>query len=222
MSTEPPVEAPVTMPEAAEAFAPQPGIGVPLAVGTFGFSVLVLGLPTSRIISPDALGIFVPVAFGTGALGLFIGGLWEYRANNIFGGSFALFYACFLFTTALILRFFAPGITEAAGEGGFGDAFGAWLILWAIFTSILSVGAWHINMPAFLAFALLALAYVLLGIANLASPGGLSDAFTRIGGWVLLADGATAWYLTSGLVLNPTVGRELVPLWPWPYTTRKA
>jgi hypothetical protein len=50
MSTEPPVEAPVTTPEAAEAFAPQPGIGVPLAVGTFGFSVLVLGLPTSRII----------------------------------------------------------------------------------------------------------------------------------------------------------------------------
>jgi succinate-acetate transporter protein len=84
------------------------------------------------------------------------------------------------------------------------------------------VGAWHINLPAFLAFALLALAYVLLGIANLASPGGLSDAFTRIGGWVLLADGATAWYLTSGLVLNPTVGRELVPLWPWPYTPRKA
>jgi GPR1/FUN34/yaaH family len=128
MSTEPPVEAPVTMPEAAPVFAPQPGIGVPVAVGTFGFSVLVLGLPTSRIISPDALGIFVPVAFGTGALGLFIGGLWEYRANNIFDGSFALFYACFLFTTALILRFFAPGITEAAGEGGFGDAFGAWLI----------------------------------------------------------------------------------------------
>ena len=86
MSTEPSVEAPATTPEAAEAFAPQPGIGVPLAVGTFGFSVLVLGLPTSRIISPDALGIFVPVAFGTGALGLFIGGLWEYRANNIFGG----------------------------------------------------------------------------------------------------------------------------------------
>jgi succinate-acetate transporter protein len=54
------------------------------------------------------------------------------------------------------------------------------------------VGAWHINLPAFLAFALLALAYVLLGIANLASPGGLSDAFTRVGGWVLLADGATA------------------------------
>ena len=73
MSTGPPVEASVTTPEAVKAFAPQPGIGLPLAVGTFGFSVLVLGLPTSRIISPDALGIFVPVAFGTGALGLFIG-----------------------------------------------------------------------------------------------------------------------------------------------------
>jgi succinate-acetate transporter protein len=85
MSTEPPVEAQVTTPEAAETFAPQPGIGVPLAVGTFGFSVLVLGLPTSRIISPDALGIFVPVAFGTGALGLFIGGLWEYRATELRG-----------------------------------------------------------------------------------------------------------------------------------------
>jgi hypothetical protein len=57
---------------------------------------------------------------------------------------------------------------------------------------------------------------------HLAAVACLSDNFTRVGGWVLLADGVAAWYLTSGLVLNPTVGRELVPLWPWPYTARKA
>ena len=52
------------------------------------------------------------MALGTGAVGLFIGGLWEYRANNIFGGTFALFYSAFLPTTGLILRFFADPISD--------------------------------------------------------------------------------------------------------------
>ena len=47
-------------------FSPEAGIGVPLAVAGFGFSVLVLGLANARIFSPNAIGIFVPVAMATG------------------------------------------------------------------------------------------------------------------------------------------------------------
>jgi hypothetical protein len=89
-------------------FAPEPGIGLPLAIGAFGFSVLMLGLADARVFSPDAGGIFIPVAFGTGAFGLGIGGLWEFRANNTFGGTFALFYSAFLLTTALMLKWPDP------------------------------------------------------------------------------------------------------------------
>jgi succinate-acetate transporter protein len=200
-------------------FAPEAGIGVPLSVGTFGFSVLVLGFVTANIVTSAAGAIFVPVAFATGALGLFIGGLLEYRANNVFGGTFALFYSAFLFTTGLILRFFAGPITDAAGADGFGDAFGMWLLLWFVFTLMLAYGAWYINMPAFLAFILLALAYLILGIANI--KGGDVENLTKVGGWVLIVDGIVAWYLSWALAVNPLVARKL-PLWPHPYSNRTA
>jgi len=210
-----------TTPAETRGFAPEAGIGVSLAVGSFGFSVLVLGLADARIFTPNAIGIFAPVAMATGALGLFIGGLWEFRANNIFGGTFALFYAGFLLTTGLILKVFAPAIVDAAGAGGFGDAFGEWLILWGIFTTLLSVGAWYINMPAFLAFTLLEIPYFLLGIAGIVSPGDLNEVLTKAGGWFLIADGATAWYLSWALAVNPLMGNKL-PLWPYPYFKRPA
>jgi len=202
------------------AFVPEQGIGVPLAVGSFGFSVLVLGLANAELYTPNAIGIFVPVAMATGALGLFVGGLLEFRANNTFGGTFALFYAGFLLTTALILRYFSAGIIDSAGDGGFGDAFGTWLVLWGIFTVLLSVGAWHLNMPAFLAFTLLEIPYFLLGFANIIGPGGTADFLTQLGGWILIADGAVAWYLSWALAVNPLIGDRL-PLWPYPYSTSK-
>lgn len=67
--------------------------GVPLAVIAFGFAVVSLSLANTEIIN-IATPLFVPVAFGTA-------------------------YACFLFTTALVLRWFA---LEGVGASGFGDA----------------------------------------------------------------------------------------------------
>ncbi|MGH3267487.1 MAG: hypothetical protein ACRDN1_00190 [Trebonia sp.] len=61
-------------------------------------------------------GIFIATCFGIGAIGLFIGGMWEYRGGELFGGTFGVGYAGFLFSTALILKFFAGPII-AAGRG---------------------------------------------------------------------------------------------------------
>ena len=152
------------------------------------------------------------------ALAMSVGptGSWIY-----FGGTFALFYSAFLLTTALMLKVFQPGIVDASSQAAFNDAFGAWLILWCIFTFMLSVGAYHINMPAFVAFVLLAVPYGILGIASISAPGDFSDTLTKIGGWVLIVDGATAWYLAWALAVNSFIGDRL-PLWPYPYTRKAA
>jgi uncharacterized protein len=200
---------------------PQPGVGVSLSVGVFGFSVIMLGLAQARIFSPAAVGIFVPVAMGLGAFGLLFGGYFELRANNVFAGTFSFLYAGFLLATGLILRTFSPGIIAAAGPGGFGDAFGAWLLLWCVFTAGLTLAAYHINLPAFLAFALLAVAYLLLGLANIGESGGTVDFLTKAGGWVLIVDGVAAWYLSWGLAVNSVIG-DKIPLYPYPYSTAQA
>jgi succinate-acetate transporter protein len=198
----PPVESP--------GYAPEAGVGTPLAVGTFGFSVLMLGIPNAGLIPAAAAAAFAAVAFGTGAFGLGIGGIMELRANNVFGGSFALLYSAFLLTTAILLRIYAPEMGNA-----FAPAFGTWLLLWFVFTVLLSYAAWHINMPAFLAFTLLALGYLLFGIANF-SGASAAAALSVAGGWVLIADGVVALYLAWALAVNPVVGDRL-PLWPYPY-----
>ncbi|OLT22916.1 hypothetical protein BJF78_32850 [Pseudonocardia sp. CNS-139] len=61
-----------------------------------------------------------------------------------------------------MLRFLAVEMDPAA----FAAAFGTWLLLWCIFTFMLSWAAWYINMPAFLAFVLLAVGYLLFGLAT--------------------------------------------------------
>jgi hypothetical protein len=197
-------------------FYPDVATGVPLAVACFGFSLAVLSLSNAHIVSPAAIGLFIPVAMVTGGLGMFTGGVAEFRRGNTFGATFGVIYACFLITTGVILQFFQPRITAVAGADHFGDAFGAYLILWAIFTAMLTVGARYINLPAFIAFALLAIVYLVLGINNIVQPA--STTLAKIGGWVGLVDSAAAWYLSSALVLNATIGRDVLPLFP--YTPR--
>ncbi len=202
-----------TSPDAQQSgFVPKEGIGLPISVGTFGFSVLMLGIPNAGLITGEAATIFIPVAFGTGAFGLFIGGMMEFRANNTFGGTFSLFYAAFLLTTAIMLRVFAAEMEAASFAAGFGT----WLLLWCVFTFMLSWAAWYINVPAFLAFALLAIGYLLFGFANLVGSAPAAKALTTAGGWVLIADGLVAWYLSWALAVNPVIGDKL-PLWPYPY-----
>ena len=213
MTTETAPSAPV--PEAPANFQ-EAASGVPLAVFAFGFSVIALSLANAEIFNIQA-NLFVPVAFGTGALGMLVGGLWEFRNGNLFGATFAVAYACFLFTTPMILRWFAPEISadDVAGAGGFGDSFGAYLLLWAVFTALLSIGAYYINLPAFLAFVLLVVVYVLVGIVNITAPE--TDTLLNIAGWVGLADGLCAWWLGMGLLLNGMGPREIFPLVPYPY-----
>lgn len=200
-----------SLPPTLPAFRPEPGVGTPLAVGAFAFSVLMLGIPNAGLIAPGAGTVFAAVAFGTGFLGLFVGGLLEFRANNIFGGSFAVFYSAFLLTTAIMLRFYAGTMKP----GDFADAFGTWLLLWCVFTVMLSWGAWYINLPAFFAFAFLAVAYLVLGLANFVSAD-TAATLTKVGGWLLVVDGVVALYLSWALAVIPMIGERL-PLWPHPY-----
>ena len=211
----------VTEPPAPLMWAPGPGHaypvtagGVPLAGFAFAFAVGFLGLVETGILSSAANDIFIATCFGIGAVGLLIGGLWEFRAGELFGGTFGVGYAGFLFSTALILKFFAGPIITAGGVLAFDHAFAAWLILWALFTAVFAAGARSINLPAFAAFSLAFIVLVVLAIANLGGTASWTTTVSKIGGWVAILDGFAAGYLASAIVLNVTLGREVLPLWP--------
>jgi uncharacterized protein len=218
--TSAPVTTQVSEP-AAVAWAPGPGHaypatapGVPLSAFSFAFAVGFLGLVESGILSSAANDIFIATCFGVGAVGLLIGGLWEFRSGELFGGTFGVSYAGFLFSTALILKFFAIPIIGAAGPLGFDHAFAAWLIMWALFTAVFAIGASSISLAAFTPFTLAFAVLVVLAIANLGGTASWTADVTKIGGWLAIADGFAAGYLGAAIVLNVTLGKELLPMWP--------
>ena len=86
--------------------------------------------------------------------------------------------------------------------------------MWAIFTVILAIGARHINMAAFAPFALAAVVLVLEAIALLGGTAGWATGLVKVGGWVALADSFAAGYLATAILLNSTIGKDLLPLWP--------
>lgn len=200
--------------DGAGSFFPATASGQPLALAGFGLTLGLLSLANVGWINLSALGIIVPVAFSYGSLALILGGWWDFRANNLFGSMWAVSYGCFWLSVALLLGFFAPGVAKAAGANHFGDAFGAYLLLWAVFTAYMTVGSWFIAKPAFVAFALTAVVFVVLGLSDIVS-GGIADTLRKTGGYLGIVDALVAWYLSAALMLLQTTGRQLLPIWPY-------
>lgn len=209
---------------ASAVWAPGPGHaypatagGVPLAAFAFAFAVGVLGFVETGILNSAADNLFLATCFGIGAGGLLIGGLWEYRGGELFGGTFGVGYAGFLFSTALIYKVFAAPMIAAAGLANFDHAFAVWLILWALFTAAFAFAATAISWTAVAPFTLAFIVLVVLAISNLGGTASWAPDVARVGGWFALVDSLTAGYLGAALVINVSTNRALLPLLPTKY-----
>ena len=198
--------------EVAVSGLPPLASGVPVAVFSFAVVITMLSLSNTGLIKSAAL--FVPVAMVMGVVGIGIGGLYEIRNGDLFGGTFGIAYAGFLLATGLTLKFFAPAAdADAATTAAFGDALGSWFLLWALISFVFAVAATLVNTTAVAAFALLGIVLLLAGLANIVG-GDAATGLTEAAGWAGLADGVAAFWLAIGLLLNTMFGRDLLPLGP--------
>jgi succinate-acetate transporter protein len=205
----------------AVAWSPGPGHaypasagGVPLSAFAFAFAVGVLGLTEAGVVTSAASNMFLATCFGIGAGGLLIGGLWEYRNGELFGGTFGVGYAGFLFSTALIYKVFAGPMIAAAGVANFDHAFAAWLILWALFTATFAFSASAISWTAVAPFTLAFIVLIVLAVSNLGGTASWTTDVAKVGGWFGIVDAFAAGYLGAALVVNTTTGKAVMPLFP--------
>lgn len=198
-------------------YFPATASGTALGLFGFGFGLLLLAMVEAEWIRLTAIVIIIPVAFGLSALCELVGGLWDFRGGNLFGGVWQVAFAGFWLSLGLILNTYAPVLVKVAGPSGFTDAFAAYLFIWAAVTAYLTVAAYYIARPAFIAFFLLIFVFLILGFANLAAPGNGADTLRQIGGYLGIVDALVALYVSAVLVINTTSGKSLLPLWPYPY-----
>jgi hypothetical protein len=197
---------------AAPVAAPLPSLasGIPTAVLGFAVVITMLSFVNAEILTDNSL--IVPAFLIMGTLAIGIGGLYEIRNGDIFGGSFGILYAAFLATTGITLRFFPPAADATpAALDDYAIGLGTWFLVWAGISAIFTMAARLVNTVAVIAFARLTLVLLLAGLANLVG-GDTGSTLTNAAGWAGLLDGLAAFWLAGGLLLNTMYNREMVPL----------
>jgi succinate-acetate transporter protein len=184
--------------------------GTALILGSLGIALGLLSAGNAELYSPAAGDVVIPAAFAVGTLGIGAGGLWNFRAGNLFAGTLGVMYGTLWLSLGLMLLVIGPKVTASAGPAAFGDAFGTYLVIWAIVSFGLGVAAWWVGRLVFGAQMLLALTILALGLANMSAPGGAG--MTHVGGGLGLVTAAVVLYVSMALIVNDTAGRDVLPV----------
>ena len=205
-------EQPVAQPPAADP--------APLGLSAFAATTLVFSLVNAGVIQQGAdpsqqiTNLFLPLALFYGGLAQLIAGILEFRTGNTFAvtgfGSFGAFWIA-LATMNLMAR---QGIIA---ETRLAEAQGWFFLAFAIFTFIMFLATFGLNVGLLVTFGLLFATLVLLTIGDLnggPEAGGTALLFVRLGGYVGLVTALAAWYVAAADVINDTMGRQVLPLGP--------
>jgi len=180
----------------------------PLGLSAFALTTFVLTSTYAGFFSDKAGGVAVAVALFYGGLAQLCAGMWEFRRNNTFGataftsyGAFWLSYAAILIPGTGILTAITPVIHQALG---------VYLLGWTIFTGLMFLGTFRLNMALMAVFGLLFLTFLFLTIGEL----GPSTGAHQIGGYLGVLTALAAWYTALAGVLVSTRSPFQLPVFP--------
>lgn len=188
----------------------------PLGLAAFALTTFVFSLVNAGIIpQPEGpenqiVNLYLPLALFYGGLAQLIAGLFEFRNQNTFGLTGFVSYGAFWLALAT-LNIFARQL-EIAPER-LAEASGWFFLSWAIFTAIMFIASFGLNVGLITTFALLLATLVLLAIGDL--QGGVEGpgrVWIILGGYVGLATAIAAWYVAAADVINDTMGRTVLPV----------
>jgi uncharacterized protein len=175
----------------------------PLGLAAFATTTFVLSVFNANLVDPKGTTVVMGLALAYGGVARLLAGMWEFRTGNTFGAVAFSSFGGFWISFFVLLK-----LTPAAGTTGTAVAF--YLYAWAIFTTYMFVASLRTTGAVALVFALLAITFFLLAIAN----AGGDKSILHIGGWLGIATAVAAWYASFAAVTNATFGRVVLPVMP--------
>src|ERR1700736_721777 len=175
----------------------------PLGLAAFATTTFVLSIFNANLVSPKGTAVVMGLALAYGGIAQLLAGMWEFRTGNTFGAVAFTSFGGFWISFFVLLK-----LTPAAGTTG--TAVAVYLYAWAIFTTYMFVASMRTTGAVALVFALLAITFFLLAIAN----AGGDKSVLHIGGWLGIATAVAAWYASFAAVTNATFGRVVLPVMP--------
>lgn len=190
-----------------------PADPVPLGISGFALTTFILGLVNANAISGTDVYVVLSVAGAYGGLVQLLAGMWAFAERNTFAAAAFSSYGAFWISFVLLIQFFLPEATKAGGSAlAANHAVALYLFCWGFFTFFMWIGTFGLNVMLNLVFLTLWVAYLLLGLGDIGSG---HMTITHWGGYVTTACAVLAWYVGASHVLTKTLGRELLPLFPF-------
>ena len=192
----------------------------PLGLSAFALTTFVFSLVNAGIIQQgedpahQIVNLFLPLALFYGGLAQLIAGLFEFRTGNTFALTGFVSYGAFWISLAVLNLMARQGVIA---ETRLAEAQGWFFLGWAIFTAIMLIATFGLNVGLMVTFVLLLLTFILLTIADLSGgppAGGIGLLFAQLGGYAGIVTAIAAWYVAAADVINDTLGREILPVGP--------
>lgn len=199
ITTIPKAERVVTPPVPAAHAAPK--LGNPAVVGLAGFALSTMLLQFHNV-GWVSMGPVVWLGLVFGGAGQFMAGLHELKTGNNFGYSAFTAYGCFWISLALMQIGAATGLFSVSTTD-----VGWFLVVWTVYTAVMTIGALRINAALGLVFITLLIGFVLLDLAHFGYP-----ALTPVAGYELMVCAGLALYVMAHVVFADVFGRDVLPV----------
>ncbi len=173
-----------------------------LGLMAFGMTTVLLNLHNSGLFPLGSMILSMGLFYG--GIAQIIAGIMEYRNSNMFG--MTAFTAYGLFWLSLVSLIVIPelGLAQPATK----TAMAAYLLMWGMFTALMTVSAARLNKALLTVFVTLTILFVLLAI------GQYSPLIHTIAGYEGILCGFTAIYTGFADITNDVYGRTVIPIWP--------
>ena len=178
----------------------------PLGLMGFGFTTILLNLVNADLLGADALGVVLPMGIFYGGLAQLIAGLLEAKQGNTFGATAFSSYG--LFWLSFVALHFLPalGLSSKASPA----SIAAYLIIWGLFTALMSIATFKANRALQVVFISLSLLFFILAAGDLTGFAPIRV----LGGYEGIFCGSSAVYLAVAEILNETYGKTILPIGP--------
>ena len=173
-----------------------------LGLMAFGMTTVLLNLHNSGLFPIGSMILSMGLFFG--GVAQIIAGIMEYRNNNMFGLTAFTAYGLFWLTLVSLLILPELGLAQPPAK----SAMAAYLLIWGMFTGLMTVSASRLNKALLTVFVTLTILFVLLAI------GQYSSFVHTIAGYEGILCGFTAIYTGFADITNDVYGRTVIPIWP--------
>lgn len=193
------------MPEELTPVSSSPAVNpAPLGLSAFALTTFVLSAHNANLMTggPGAVTIVLGLALFYGGLAQLLAGMWEFKVGNTFGATaFSSYGAFWLAFGASVQMHWLPKE---------GNAVGFFLLSWTIFTFIMFLSTFRINLALITLFGFLLVTFFLLTLHAFTGD----ESFGKFGGYLGLATALIAWYNALAGLLTATRSGFTLPVGP--------